>query len=136
MTRTLAPGGDILVQPRCAGVRCVAGQPRQTAWVEKVLGATPLDRARWGGGARLQFVLQFNTVWHRPGTTDRRRWPSLNRSGRPRSELLMRLGTGTWTKRLPPTEARQLGATRMNDSPVRRTATNSRQRRRRGHRLL
>ena len=43
----------------------------------------------WAG---LQFGLQFNAVRRRPQRTDRGRWSSLNRSGRPRSEQLMRLG--------------------------------------------
>src|SRR5215468_5471746 len=41
---------------------------------------------------RLQFGLQFTAVRHRPGWTDQGCWSSLNGSGRPRSELLMRLG--------------------------------------------
>jgi hypothetical protein len=46
-----------------------------------------------GHGSRgLQFGLQFTAVQRHPGRTDRGSWSSLNRSGRPRSELLMRLG--------------------------------------------
>jgi hypothetical protein len=42
--------------------------------------------------AGLQFWLQFTTVQERPGNTDQEPWSSLNRSGPPRPELLMRLG--------------------------------------------
>ena len=35
--------------------------------------------------------LQLTTVQHRPGDTGQRHWSSLNRSGQPRPELLMRL---------------------------------------------
>jgi hypothetical protein len=48
-------------------------------------------RPRWH--ARLQFGLQFTTVPCRPGRTGQRRWSSLNRSGPPRAELLMRLAS-------------------------------------------
>ena len=41
--------------------------------------------------ARLQSGPQSKGVQHRPGRTDQRRWSSLNRSGRARPELLMRL---------------------------------------------
>jgi len=44
------------------------------------------------GSPRLQSGLQFTTVRCRPGKTDQRRWSSLNRSGQPRPELLMRMG--------------------------------------------
>ncbi len=49
-----------------------------------------LDIHRLSG---LQFGLQFIAVQPRPGKTDQRRWSSLNRSERPRPELLMRLGS-------------------------------------------
>jgi hypothetical protein len=38
----------------------------------------------------LQFGLQFTTVRHHPGKTSREGWSSLNRSGQPYPELLMR----------------------------------------------
>jgi hypothetical protein len=44
-------------------------------------------------GPRLQFGWQFTRVRRRPGETGQRRWSSLNESGQPRPELLMRLGS-------------------------------------------
>jgi hypothetical protein len=41
---------------------------------------------------RVQFGLQLTGVQDGPGWTAHRRWSSLNQSGRPRPELLMRLG--------------------------------------------
>ena len=43
----------------------------------------------------MQFGLQFSTVQGRTARTDHGDWSSLNRSGRPRPELLMRLGFTT-----------------------------------------
>jgi hypothetical protein len=48
------------------------------------------------GTAGLQFGLQFTSVHHCPTRTDRARWSRLNRSERPRPELLMRLGSARW----------------------------------------
>ena len=45
------------------------------------------------GLPELQFQLQFTAVQRRPGKIARRHWSSLDRSGRPRPELLMRLGS-------------------------------------------
>jgi len=53
----------------------------------------------------LQFGLQFTTVQRRPRRIDHRHWSRLNRSERPRSELLMRLGfTPVPLRALTPTE--------------------------------
>ena len=41
--------------------------------------------------AELQFQLQFTAVQEGPRGTGQERWSRLNRSGRPRPELLMRL---------------------------------------------
>jgi len=51
------------------------------------------DETSQADSLRLQFGLQFSTVQGSPGRTDHGRWSSLNRSGRPRSELLMRRTT-------------------------------------------
>ena len=45
--------------------------------------------------SRLQIRLQFTVVRSCPGRTGQERWSSLNRSGRQRPELLMRLGLAT-----------------------------------------
>jgi hypothetical protein len=44
---------------------------------------------------RLQFGLQFTAVHGRSQWTVHESWSSLNQSGRPRPELLMRLGFGS-----------------------------------------
>jgi hypothetical protein len=48
-----------------------------------------------GPPSGLQFRLQFTAVQSRPGRTGQACWSSLNRSERPRPELLMRLGNGS-----------------------------------------
>jgi len=48
--------------------------------------------SRPGDGHGLHFGLQFTAVQHRPPKIDQRSRSSLNRSGQPRPELLMRLG--------------------------------------------
>ena len=57
----------------------------------------------------LQFGLQFNAVRHGAQRTDQARWSSLNRSGRLRSELLMRLGGDTLRGSNPRSSALDLG---------------------------
>src|SRR6266567_2020005 len=54
----------------------------------------PTDQKTASGWTkRLQFGLQFITVRCRPGKTDHGCWSRLNRSDRPRPELLMLLGS-------------------------------------------
>jgi len=69
----------------------------------------------------LQFGLQFSTARGRPGRTNHGCWSSLNRSGRPRSELLMRLGlAATNAAKAPDASGRRCTAT---VSPSRALAT-------------
>ena len=62
---------------------------------------SPADRGRAqdvllsnlsGLHGRVAILVQFTTVQERPGNTDQGTWSSLNRSGPPRPELLMRRG--------------------------------------------
>jgi hypothetical protein len=54
--------------------------------------ALAAKRPQLGSPPGLQFRLQFNAGRHSPAKTDQGCWSSLNRSGLPRPELLMRLG--------------------------------------------
>jgi len=118
------PAHSLEARPRAFSHECSQGirQGRTTEHCHRPSGQAGARVTRasrelvndWSGASPapsggLQFGLQFTAVRHRPRQTDQWRWSRLNRSGRPRPELLMRFGFAPIRGSNPRASARDQG---------------------------